>query len=202
MGSQPYPKGSVTLVLGFGLRVILRTVVKVEKIIIHEEFKGIIFDGDISKVAYYVEQIKAQNKSVTAKDVNGLDEKQHDIALVKLKEYVDLQMFTPVCLPKTEKKWEGKKVWLVGWGDTENSQEETEFLQEVNVAVKSNERCQEQITPFSSHQLTSDVICVQAPGKGLGHGDSGGPATVDEGGQHVLIGVNSYGSNDLQVRKV
>ena len=78
-------------------------------------------EGWLDKVTKYAIKIIAQNKSVTMRDIAGADERQHDIALIKLQGHVDLQKFAPVCLPKKAKKWEGKNAWAVGWGVAENS---------------------------------------------------------------------------------
>ena len=40
----------------------------------------------------------------------------HDIALLKLKEKVDLSIFTPACLPPTDADYAGKSASVYGWG--------------------------------------------------------------------------------------
>ena len=41
--------------------------------------------------------------------------------------------------------------------------------------------------------ITADMLCAGSPGKDSCNGDSGGPLTVKESGQHTLAGVVSWG---------
>merc|ERR1719295_1725381 len=44
-------------------------------------------------------------------------EQTHDIALLKLKEKLDLNIYTPACLADAGKDWAGSTGWVYGWGD-------------------------------------------------------------------------------------
>ena len=45
----------------------------------------------------------------------------HDIALLKLKEEVDLSIHTPACLPPKDADYSGKLASVYGWGLTKDS---------------------------------------------------------------------------------
>eukprot|EP00091_Calanus_sinicus_P019908 TRINITY_DN5192_c0_g1_i1.p2 TRINITY_DN5192_c0_g1~~TRINITY_DN5192_c0_g1_i1.p2 ORF type:complete len:134 (+),score=25.61 TRINITY_DN5192_c0_g1_i1:415-816(+) len=41
----------------------------------------------------------------------------YDIALIKLKGKVDLNVYTPVCLPASGDIFVGRRAWVYGWGN-------------------------------------------------------------------------------------
>jgi len=118
----------------------------------------------------------------------------NDIALLKLAEEVDLNTYTPVCLPNTADngKYDGKNAWVYGWGTTSYGGVGAQKLLEVEVPVVSNSVCQAAMTQY---QITDAMLCAggQANKDGC-QGDSGGPLTVDDNGKHILIGDVSFGN--------
>ena len=48
---------------------------------------------------------------------------------------------------------------------------------------------------FFDH-VADDMVCGIQTGQGHCYGDSGGPFTVEEGGQHTLVGVTSWAAED------
>ena len=52
----------------------------------------------------------------------GNNEYDHDIALVKLKEKVDVSIHTPACLPPKDVDYSGKLASVYGWGATKTPQ--------------------------------------------------------------------------------
>jgi len=115
----------------------------------------------------------------------------NDIALLKLAEEVDLNTYTPACLPKTADNYEGKNAWVYGWGTIEYGGQSATKLLEVEVPVVSNSVCQAAM----QQQITDAMLCAGGQlNKDGCQGDSGGPLTVDDNGKHVLIGDVSFGN--------
>merc|ERR1712123_480481 len=83
----------------------------------------------------------------------------NDIALLKLSEEVDLNVYTPSCVANTGDTFEGQKAWVYGWGTTSSGGESSYKLLEVEVPVVSN----------AGGELNKDGC----------QGDSGGPLTVE-----------------------
>ena len=50
----------------------------------------------------------------------------------------------------------------------------------------------ETLTTSYAEDITEDMLCAGATGKGACKGDSGGPLTVKDGDQHHLVGVFSW----------
>ena len=88
-----------------------------------------------------------------------------DIALLKLAEEVDLNTYTPACLPKTTDNYEGKNAWVYGkenikymsknqkmfkgWGTTDFGAASSNRLLEVEVPVVSNVVCAAAMPEFT-----------------------------------------------------
>jgi len=123
----------------------------------------------------------------------------HDIALLKLKEPVDLSVYTPACLPDRGASFTGETAWVYGWGRTETGGGNAETLRETTQTILSNEECLTRegdlhgFTYFMDGSLTDNMICGEAAGQDSCQGDSGGPFTVEVSGQHHLVGVVSWG---------
>ena len=138
----------------------------------------------------------------------------HDIALLKLKEKVDLSIHTPACLAPRDKDYTGKTASVYGWGIEEWSPGEcvghTHFssvLKETTQTIISNEECEkgsgsykycidgsvEIIEVAMDGTIEDDMLCGYNLGTDSCQGDSGGPFTVEEDGEHTLVGVVSWG---------
>ena len=147
----------------------------------------------------------------------------HDIALVKLKEKVDVSIHTPACLPPKDADYSGKLASVYGWGVTKDPQfqlseegcqpkenDMSQVLMEATLPIMTTSACKKisgkiqecidgDVTETNVSFLvnvTDDMVCGIQTGQGHCYGDSGGPFTVEEGGQHTLVGVNSWGAVD------
>merc|ERR1719369_279277 len=117
----------------------------------------------------------------------------NDIALLKLSEEVDLNVYIPACLPSTSDNFEGKKAWVYGWGATSEGGSTSPKLLEVEVTVVSNSVCKTAMSQYG-YLIDNSMVCAGGEaGKDSCQGDSGGPLTVDVSGQHYLIGDTSFG---------
>lgn len=124
---------------------------------------------------------------------------QHDIALLKLKEPVDLSVYTPACLPDSGVDFTGETAWVYGWGSTEMGGNIADTLRETTQTILSNEECVTREGELNGETIamagtiTEDMICGEATGQDSCQGDSGGPFTVEVEGNHHLVGVVSWG---------
>jgi secreted trypsin-like serine protease len=121
----------------------------------------------------------------------------HDIALLKISETVDLDTWSPACLPTSGADFAGQNGWVYGWGTTSEGGSEglADKLLELEVPIVSDSVC---ATAMSSQgqTITSDMLCAGGEnGKDACAGDSGGPFTVADSGSgaHTLVGAVSFG---------
>jgi len=137
-------------------------------------------------------------------------EQDHDIALLKLKEKLDLSVYMPACLPPAGKSWVDSAAWVYGWGTLFSGAEDISYiLRETSQTIISNTACEQGSGMINSTNpdtgvtslvsasmqgtLTDNMLCGEKAGKDSCQGDSGGPFTVEESGQHQLAGVVSWG---------
>ena len=73
----------------------------------------------------------------------------YDISIVELEEEVDLDIYTPVCLPSFShsQTFSGQMATVMGWGltDESNVSDESNVLMEVDVPIVTNKYCAEKM---------------------------------------------------------
>jgi len=118
---------------------------------------------------------------------------ENDLAMIKLAEPVDLEVYIPACLASPGQDATGQKALVYGWGTTAENGPTSDKLLEVEVPIVSNSVCQAAMKDLE-WEVTSDMLCAGGnSGKDACQGDSGGPMTVSKGGQHTLVGSVSIG---------
>ena len=113
----------------------------------------------------------------------------YDIALLKLKDSLDLNIYTPACLPEANSQWLGETAWVYGWGMWDNDIDENNpVLKETKQVIIKDVECEQIIN--GHHEF-----CAFATDSDSCRGDSGGPLTVEDvdEGRHFLVGVVSSG---------
>ncbi|OXB64181.1 hypothetical protein ASZ78_002103 [Callipepla squamata] len=106
----------------------------------------------------------------------------------KKKDYIQ-----PICLPeKNEQFLPGINCSIAGWGAIRYEGPTSNILQEAEVPLILNEKCQEWLPEYS---ITENMICAGYDMGGVDscQGDSGGPLMFEHGNQWVLVGVTSFG---------
>ncbi|KAM6211300.1 LOW QUALITY PROTEIN: enteropeptidase [Sarcoramphus papa] len=120
--------------------------------------------------------------------------KDSDIALMHLQykvQYTDY--IQPICLPEKNQQFlPGINCSIAGWGRITNKGPTSDILQEAEVPLISNEKCQQQMPEYS---ITENMICAGYDIGGVDscQGDSGGPLTFEDGNKWFLVGVTSFG---------
>ena len=116
----------------------------------------------------------------------------NDIALLKLKNPLDLTEYTPVCLPERNQMFVGETAWVYGWGLFENGNPDlSPVLRQTTQQVIASDKC-EQIWQFLN--IFPSQLCALGKDQDSCTGDSGGPLTVEVNGRHILIGAVSFGT--------
>ncbi|KAM4531410.1 trypsin-like [Odontesthes bonariensis] len=123
----------------------------------------------------------------------------NDIALLRLSATVTFTNYIrPVCLAAEGSVFsDGQNSWVTGWGNTRDgvSLPSPQRLQEVNVPVVSNTRCN-----AAYGTITGNMICagLTKGGKDSCQGDSGGPLVSLNDTRWIQSGVVSFGKGCAQ----
>ena len=82
----------------------------------------------------------------------------HDIVLLKLKDHVYLDVYTPACLPRpgNHSRFSGERATVAGWGDTSFQGKGSTVLLEVELPVITNKLCERKMKT----KLVSGQMCA------------------------------------------
>ncbi|XP_006145656.1 enteropeptidase [Tupaia chinensis] len=120
--------------------------------------------------------------------------KDNDIAMMHLEFKVDFTDYIqPICLPEENQVLPpGRKCSIAGWGRVVYQGPTADVLQEAEVPLLSNEKCQQQMPEYN---ITENMVCAGYEEGGIDscQGDSGGPLMCQENNRWFLAGVTSFG---------
>ena len=127
----------------------------------------------LEKILEIEEIIRHPNHDLNLQD-SGIERTEgYDIAMLRLKNPVDLSIYTPACLARPEDgdKYAGKMGTAVGWGSTDihNSKEKQDTPQEVQLPIAGSVNCPE------SNNENPSMLCA-----GMGAGGSSGTCHVSK----------------------
>ncbi|XP_042898786.1 serine proteinase stubble isoform X2 [Parasteatoda tepidariorum] len=123
---------------------------------------------------------------------------EHDLALVKLESPLTLQPHVrPICLPDMDDTFIGLNATVTGWGRLSEGGTLPSKLQQVQVPIISNEKCQQMFHTAGRQESIPDIfLCAgyEAGGRDSCQGDSGGPLQAKrKDGRWFLAGIISWG---------
>ncbi|XP_078214718.1 enteropeptidase isoform X2 [Callithrix jacchus] len=120
--------------------------------------------------------------------------KNNDIAMMHLEFKVNYTDYIqPICLPEENQVFlPGRNCSIAGWGRLVHQGPTANILQEADVPLLSNEKCQKQMPEYN---ITENMICAGYEEGGIDscQGDSGGPLMCQENNRWFLAGVTSFG---------
>ncbi|KAM3933981.1 enteropeptidase [Leptodactylus fuscus] len=120
--------------------------------------------------------------------------KHSDIVMMHMElpvSYTDY--IQPICLPESQDVFPlGLHCAIAGWGRTESQGPVPNILQEAQVPLISNEKCQLQMPEYN---ISNAMICAGYEEGGIDtcQGDSGGPLMCQVENRWLLVGVTSFG---------
>ncbi|XP_053513889.1 enteropeptidase [Artibeus jamaicensis] len=120
--------------------------------------------------------------------------KNNDIAMMHLEVKVNYTDYIqPICLPDENQVLPpGTICSIAGWGRVAYQGPTAEVLQEADIPLLSNEKCQQQMPEYN---ITENMVCAGYEEGGIDtcQGDSGGPLMCQENNRWLLAGVTSFG---------
>ncbi|MEE6468150.1 hypothetical protein FKM82_008179 [Ascaphus truei] len=120
--------------------------------------------------------------------------KDSDIVMMHLELKVNYTDYIqPVCLPEYDQEFSsGMNCSIAGWGRTQSQGPVPNVLQEAEVPLLTNEKCQQQMPEYN---ITERMVCggYEQGGIDTCQGDSGGPLMCQGNERWFLAGVTSFG---------
>ncbi|XP_036911447.1 enteropeptidase [Sturnira hondurensis] len=120
--------------------------------------------------------------------------KKNDIAMMHLEFKVNYTDYIqPICLPEENQVFSpGRICSIAGWGRVAYQGPTADILQEADIPLLSNEKCQQQMPEYN---ITENMVCAgyEEGGVDTCQGDSGGPLMCQENNRWLLAGVTSFG---------
>uniref|UniRef100_A0A8D0GXK5 Enteropeptidase n=1 Tax=Sphenodon punctatus TaxID=8508 RepID=A0A8D0GXK5_SPHPU len=120
--------------------------------------------------------------------------KNSDIAMMHLQVRVNYTDYIqPICLPEKNKQFlPGINCSIAGWGRIENQGSVANILQEAEIPLITNKKCQQQMPEYN---ITENMMCAGYDEGGIDscQGDSGGPLMCQVNDKWFLAGVTSFG---------
>ncbi|XP_008053518.1 enteropeptidase [Carlito syrichta] len=120
--------------------------------------------------------------------------KDNDIAMMHLEFKVNYTDYIqPICLPEENQIFSpGRNCSIAGWGRIIYEGPTANILQEADVPLLSNGKCQQQMPEYN---ITENMICAGYEEGRIDscQGDSGGPLMCQENNRWFLAGVTSFG---------
>ncbi|XP_041439310.1 enteropeptidase isoform X2 [Xenopus laevis] len=120
--------------------------------------------------------------------------KDSDIVMMHLQFKVNYSDYIqPICLPETNQEFTGGiNCSIAGWGRTESGGPIPNILQEAEIPLISNHKCQQQMPEYN---ITDNMVCggYEQGGIDTCQGDSGGPMMCKQNNEWFLVGVTSFG---------
>jgi len=120
----------------------------------------------------------------------------YDIGIIKLRTRLPYTKYIqPACLPEKDFQYEGKSLFVTGWGETHHGSGTQYQLQIAAIKKIEDQRCE------SDHQTFDPQyeFCAGSFGQSPCLGDSGGPVvsvSADSMTGLTLVGVVAYGDSD------
>ncbi|XP_060621642.2 coagulation factor XII [Anolis sagrei] len=178
------------------------------------------FRPDVSKISVVLGQtlynrstagsVKLHVHSYRLHEHYSMLTKQHDIALVQLKERIPgrcaefSHSISPICLPSSMKSTydTSKQCQIAGWGHMyEGADKLSLFLQEADIPIIPYEQCCSQ--QIHGNRITQGMLCAgYLDGRADAcQGDSGGPLVCEGQSGATIRGIVSWGTGCAQENK-
>lgn len=125
------------------------------------------------------------------KDYNR-NTRHYDIAIFRT-EILDDNVETNITQPPYLWEISESEIRVSGWGRVTPNGGISTVLLEVNIPIIPNDSCALVMEGSGRGPIIESQICAGRLGADSCNGDSGGPLTVSNGSQRVLVGVVSYG---------
>jgi len=135
-----------------------------------------------------------------------LSESASDFSLVKVDGVLDINLYTPICLPNIGDDFRGQSTIVTGWGKTiptifNDTNGSADILQEIVLPFTTSIQCDNIQNQLGIEEPYPNILCFGTgeEGKGGCFGDSGGPLIVQKQGQSkwTLAGIVSAGTTEV-----